>query len=199
MAAVLAVWTMAACTSTPTANGASTRAQAPAITTGSEVIPTAPVIAGPTSTARKACPLVSQSAAQRTLGQRLDHATVQTSGGKVIGCEFFPITTRLAGNEHLPTGRHPSAKIVIATYQGPVSARQVLAITARAGGSPSLQAVDGLVAETFQSRFYPPDGLQDWACAFIKEPLLVTVSVAERTSQEQQIALDLADQVAPNL
>jgi hypothetical protein len=132
------------------------------------------------------------------VGQRLDHATVQTSGGKIIGCVFFPITTGYP-NENLPTGGYPSAKIIITTYQSPASARQVLALTARAGGSPSLQHVDGLVAETFQSRFYPPDGRADWFCAFIKGPLLVTVSVAENKSQGQQIALDLASRVAPNV
>jgi hypothetical protein len=199
LAAMLAVWAMAACTSTPSSDRASTPAQTPATTTGGRVIPTAPVVAGPTSTAAKDCPLVSQSVTQTTVGQRLDHATVQVSGGKVVGCEFFPITTGLAGNEHLPTGGYPSAKIVIATYQSAVSARQVLAITARAGGSPSLNNVDGLVAETFQSRFYPPDGHEDWFCAFIKGPLLVTVSVAENTSQGQDIALGLAARVAPKI
>jgi hypothetical protein len=196
LAGMLAVSAMAACTSTPSTDKASVSART-SITTGGQVIPTTPVAAGSTSTATKDCPLVSQSVAAQTVGQRLDHATVQVSGGKVVGCEFFPITTGLAANEHLPTGGYPSAKIVITTYQSPVSARQVLAITARAGGSPSLNKVDGLVAETFQSRFYPPDGREDWFCAFIKGPLLVTVSVAENTGQGQQIALDLAARVAP--
>lgn len=146
----------------------------------------------------KNCPLVSQAVAQDTVGQRLDHATVQVSGGKVVGCTFFPITTGFP-DEHLPTHGYPSARIVIATYLSALSARQALALTARAGGAPSLQHVAGLVAETFQNRFYPPDGRDDWFCAFIKGSLLVTVAVAENKSQGQQIALDLATRVAPKV
>lgn len=195
---MLVVWGLAACTSRPRGDSARTLPQSSAISSGARVIPTAPVMAGPTSTTTSDCPLVSQSVAQQTVGQRLDHATVQISDRFLVGCEFFPITNGYP-NEHLPIGGSPSAKIVITTYQSPVSARQVLALTARAGRSASLQHVDGLVAETFQNRFYPRDGRADWFCAFIKGRLLVTVAVAENASQGQQIALYLASRVAPKI
>ncbi|PZS16069.1 MAG: hypothetical protein DLM57_11275 [Pseudonocardiales bacterium] len=121
---------------------------------------------------------------------------MQTSGGKTVGCKFYPITTGLATSEHLPTKGFPSAQITFTTYPSAESARQVLAIVSRAGGSPSLQSIDGLVAETFQTHFYPPDGEADWACAFIKGPKLITVLVAEPTGQGQTNAIALAEAFA---
>jgi hypothetical protein len=134
------------------------------------------------------------------IGQRLDHATVQTSGGRTVGCRFYPITTGpLAISEHLPKHGFPSARIAVTTYPSAESARQVLAIVSDAGGSPALQSIDGLVAETFRTHFYPPDGKTDWACAFIKGPHLVTVLLAEPTSQGQSNVMDLAKAFAAKL
>jgi hypothetical protein len=159
-------------------------------------IPTRAVAASPTSSAVTQCPLVPLAVAASIIGQRLDHTTVQTSGGKTVGCKFYPIRTALATSEHLPAKGFPSARITLTTYPSAESARQVLAIVSRAGGSPSLQSIDGLVAETFQTHFYPPDGEADWACAFIKGPKLITVLVAEPTSQGQTNAVALAEAFA---
>lgn len=162
-------------------------------------IPTTPVAAGPTTTTTGRCPGLSLAKATSLIGQRLDHLTVQISGGRTIGCTFYPITTGYAESEHLPTHGYPSARITVATYPGARSARQVLAIVSRAGMSPSLQSVNGLVAETFQTHFYPPDGDQDWACAFIKGPKLITIFVAESTGTGQANALALAETFASNI
>jgi hypothetical protein len=83
-----------------------------------------------------------------------------------------------------------------ATYPSAESARQLLAIVSRAGGSASRQSIRGLTAETYQTRFYPPDGHSDWACAFIKRSHLVTVVVADSTSSGQTDAVNLARTLA---
>lgn len=186
---------LAACThagQNPVATATHTRL----VTRGPSVIPTRPVAVGPINSTTRRCPWVSTAVVMRIIGQRLDRSTVQTRGGKTVGCTFYPITTGYATSEHLPTHGFPSARITVTTYQSAVSARQVLAIVSRAGGSPSLQSVDGYVAETFQTRFYPPDGRRDWTCAFIKGPKLITVFVAEPSSQGQTIALALAEAFA---
>lgn len=162
-------------------------------------IPTIPVAAGPTTSTVRRCPWVSLAVAMPIIGQRLDHTTVQTSGSKTAGCKFYPITSGYAASEHLPTGGFPSARITLTTYPSAESARQVLAIVSTAGGSPSLQSVDGFVAETFQTHFYPPDGEADWACAFITGPKLITVLVAESTGQGQANALALAKAIASKI
>jgi hypothetical protein len=166
------------------------------MTRSPSVIPTRPVAAGPTTSTTRQCPLVPLAVAVPIIGQRLDHTTVQASGGKTVGCKFYPITTGLARSEHLPTNGFPSARITLTTYPSAESARQVLAIVSRAGGSPSLQSINGLVAETFQTHFYPPDGAADWACAFIKGPKLITVLLAESTGQGQANAVALAEAFA---
>jgi hypothetical protein len=195
-AAALSFLPVAACTHAnpapaPTVTSTRTITRTPA------AVPTSPVVAGPTTTTRKDCPLVRLAAATPIIGQRLDHSTVRQSGGKTVGCDFYPITSGvLAQKERLPKNGFPSARITITTYPSAESARQVLAIVSRAGGSPSRQSVAGLVGETFQTRFYPPDGKADWACAFIKGPKLVTVVVAESTSEGQTIVTDLANTFA---
>lgn len=156
-------------------------------------IPTTPVVAGPTTSATRDCPLVPLTVVMPSIGQRLAHSTVQTSGGTTVGCKFYPVATGLGESENLPGKGFPSAQITLTTYPSAESARQVLAIVSRAGGSPSLQSIDGLVAETFQTRFYPPDGQADWACAFIKGSRLITVLVAENTGQGQANAVALAE------
>ena len=183
------------------ANSAPTATPSEAVTQSPSAIATKPVVAGSTATTTRDCPVVPLAVVMPTIGQRLDHATVQASGGKTVGCEFYPITGGLADseNENLPTHGYPSARITISTYLSAESARQVLAIVSRAGRSPSLQSIDGLVAETYQTRFYPPDGDADWTCAFIKGSKLVTVYVAEASTQGQSIVMDLAKAFASHI
>jgi hypothetical protein len=143
--------------------------------------------------------LVSKATVKAMVGQRLDHSTVQTSGGKTVGCEFYPITAGpLAISENLPRHGRPSVRITVVRYPSAESVRQVLATVSRAGGSPSRQSVGGHVAETYQTHFYPPDGNSDWACAFTTGSKLVTVFVADPTSSGQTDALDLARNLAPH-
>jgi hypothetical protein len=170
------------------------------VTRSAGAIPTTPVIAGPTTATTRDCPLVRIAVAAPIIGQRLDHSTVQASGGRPVGCEFFPITTGpYARSEKLPKNGFPSARITVTTYPTPRSARQVLALVSRAGRSPSLQSIAGLVGETFQTRFYPPDGTADWACAFIKGPKLVIVLVAEATSAGEANVIGLATAAAAHI
>lgn len=191
LAGISSTFGLSACTPSGP-NPSSTLTQTRVATRSPSAIPATPVAAGPTTTTIGRCPGISLAMAMSIIGQRLDHVTVQISGGQPVGCKFYPITTGYAGSEHLPTKGYPSAQISIATYPSARSARQGLAIVSRAGRSPSLQSVDGRVAETFQTRFYPPDGNADWACAFLKGPKLVTVLVAERTGTGQANALALA-------
>jgi hypothetical protein len=191
---------LAACTTHPTPTSTSTVTHTETLTRSPAAIPTRPIAAGPTTSVTGTCPLLPLAVAMPIIGQRLDHATVQTSGGKAVGCEFYPITTGpLVASEHLPTGGFPSARITVTTYPSAESARQVLAIVSRLGGSPSRQSVSGLVAETFRTRFYPADRESDWACVFIKGQRLVTVLLAEPTSQGQAIVKDLAESSARHI
>jgi hypothetical protein len=170
------------------------------VTRSPGAIPTTPVIAGPTTVTTRDCPFVRIAVAVPIIGQRLDHSTVQTSGGRPVGCEFFPITTGpYASSEQLPKKGFPSARITVTTYPTARSARQVLALVSRAGRSPSQQSIAGRVGETFQTRFYPPDGTADWACAFIAGSKLVTVLVAEATSAGQKIVIELANASAARI
>lgn len=198
LASVSSVGALAACTRGAPAPGP-TITHTEVTSLSPSAIPTRPVNAGPTTSKRGPCPLIGLKATASIIGQRLDHATLQTSGGIPVGCTFYPITSGYAPSEHLPKNGFPSARISVVTYPSANSARQVLAIVSRAGGSPSLQSVNGLVAETFQTRFYPPDGAADWACVFIKGPKLITVNVAEDKSQGQSIALSLSDALASKI
>jgi hypothetical protein len=175
--------------------------QTETLTHSPSVIPTTPVVAGPTTSAVADCPLISQADAMPIIGQRLDHASVQTSGGKVVGCEFFDIYDQsLAASEHLPTPPYPSARITITTYPSPDSAHNALAIASTAGTNPSLQTITGgLVGETYQTTFYPPDGKTDWACAFLKGPKLITVLLADQVLAGQGSVQNLANAIAPKV
>lgn len=198
LVSVSSVCTLAACTREAPGPGP-TITQTEVASRNPSAIPTRPVIAGPTTSRRGPCPLIGLQPTKSIIGQRLDHTTVQTSGGMPVGCTFYPITSGYAPSEHLPRNGFPSARIRVATYPSANSARQVLAIMSRAGGSPSLQSVKSLVAETFQTPFYPPDGAADWACAFIKGPKLIIVNVAEAKSQGQSIALSIAEAFASKI
>jgi hypothetical protein len=194
----LSIFGLTACTHS-SAHIARTVTETQTLTRPPAAIPTTPVLAGPTTVTSRECPLVRLATVVPIIGQRLDHSTVQTSGGKTVGCEFYPITAGLAQSEKLPKHGYPSARITVTTYPSAESARQVLAIVSRAGGSPSRQPVAGLVGETFQTHFYPPDGGADWACAFIKGPRLIAVVVAEATSGGQKNVVDLADALATHV
>jgi hypothetical protein len=169
------------------------------VTRGPAAIPTTPVIAGPTTVTTRDCPLVAVAVATQILGQRLDHSSVQTSGGRPVGCELFPITGPYASSEALPENGFPSARITVTTYPTARSARQVLALVSRAARSPSRQSIAGRVGETFQTRFYPPDGPADWACAFITGRKLVTVVLAEASSAGQANVIALANASATHI
>jgi hypothetical protein len=198
LAGGLLILASAACTdsSPPTAH---TSTNVETVTRSPGAIPTTPVIVGPTTVTTRDCPLVPIAAVALIIGQRLDHSTVQTSGGRPVGCAFFPITGHYASREGLPKNGSPSARITVTTYPTATSARQVLALESRAGRSPSLQSIAGRVGETFQTRFYPPDGTADWACAFIAGPKLVTVLLADGSSAGQATVIGLAEASATHI
>jgi hypothetical protein len=157
------------------------------------VIPTAPIVAGPTTSTRATCPYLSLADAANLLGQRIDHSVVLTSAKKTVGCQFFDVTGEFAGPtaENLPPPTQASIEIRTAVYPSADSVHNALARLAGAGAQPEQVTVTpNLVGELFQTNFYAADHGQDWACAFIKGTTLVTVLTANNVNQlsTQQIA-----------
>jgi len=187
--------TTATRTSTAAPSATAPSAAAPSAAAPSDDV-TSPVAAGPTTTTTAGCPFISQADVQDTLGQRLDHTTLQSSAGAPVGCTFYPISGgALATSEHLPANGYPSATIVIQTFASETAAHNALAAAASTGGSPSQVTVaGGLVGETYQGEFYPPDGANDWICAFLKGQKLITVSTAN--TDDEQAAQGLANAIA---
>jgi len=84
-------------------------------------------------------------------------------------------------------------------YPDANTARNAMIKTGEAGGNvdgePGLApGVDGVV---FQTSFYPPDGAKDWACAFAKGDIVVTVNTDQ--TQSSFYALSIAKLIAPRI
>jgi hypothetical protein len=198
----LALVTAAALTgctaSSGTASPAPTITSTQTLTRPPSVIPTTPIVAGPTTSARASCPFLSMADAANLLGQRIDHSVVLTSAKKTVGCQFFDVTGQFAGSENLPPPTQASIEIRTAKYSSADSVHNALALLAGAGAQPQQVTVTpNLVGELFQTNFYPADHGQDWACAFIKGTTLVTVLTANTNQPASTVSL--ANAIGPKI
>ena len=144
---------------------------------------TAPVVAGPTTTADAACPWLTLDQALDDAGERLGRVTVSTSGGAPVGCTFYPATGPLASSENLPPANVPVIAITLSHYRDATGAHNALVLASH--GDPGAYSdptagVDEAIA--FATTFYAPDGDQDRAYAFRKGTTVVLVRLAQTSS-----------------
>lgn len=143
---------------------------------------TAPVVAGPTSSAKAACPFISRKAVAADLGMRLDRMTVQRSGGEAIGCRFYPLAHPTAEcgeacfkGERLPPASQPVLQLLITRYPSASAAHNAMVLASHAGKNTQRVSVGGRAALAFQTGFYPKDDGKDWAVAFTRGTRLVRI------------------------
>lgn len=175
-------------TSTRTAP-AQTFTPAPATT----VTPLPPGKNPPAGETEKLCPYIrsgrdqdptSQPNVADIQGNRIGRTTVLTDL-RPVGCRFYFEYQYQAVADILPQ-----------TFSTAIAAHNAMVRTAQAGtaalGVPDfVKGVDGI---SYRTKFYGPDGSQDWAFAFAKGRVLVVVHTEEtRTSQN---ALFLAQAIA---
>jgi hypothetical protein len=163
-----------------------------------------PIRTGPTVAAKaRSCPFLDAQSAASRVGMRLDAIKILSSGGRVIGCRFYPLghptaqcdRTCLAG-EHLPPASQPALEITSARYATTVDAHNAVVLLARAGTNPQqAQIAAGIIGVCYQTEFYPKDRGQDWACAFNKATVVVVVHTA--VVDPSYNAVQVAKGVAP--
>jgi hypothetical protein len=155
-----------------------------------------PVVSGPTSSAdADACPYLDEETAANDVGVRMGRITVQTSGGKVVGCRFYATTDpSFVASEHLPGPSQPVLEIDTSAYPDDTSAHNAMVATAQAGGGAYTNSIGSLEGISFQTTFDPTDGNKDWAFIFAKGVKLVTVLTAQSDTafNARAVAADIA-------
>lgn len=183
LAAIAAVLLLAAgCTSSgssPTTTPQTTATRTVIHTTAPS---TAPVVAGPTSSAHGTCPFIADKTVAEDLGMRLGRTTVQRSGGKVIGCRFYPLAhptaecgTSCFKGEHLPPASQPVLQLLITRFPSASTAHNAMVLASQRGKNAQQVTVGGSTALAFQTDFYAKDKGKDWAVAFTRGAKLVQV------------------------
>lgn len=165
--------------------------------TQTPTIDPSPIVAGPTTSATGACPLLPEQTVHQDVGMRLDRQTVQRSGSQVIGCRFYPLThpnaqcdaTCLA-NEHLPPADQAAVEITLEHYGSATDARNAMILRARKGSGVQQVSVgaDG-VGLAYQIEFYPADHGRDWACAFTHGDTLAVVKTTTTGTSFNAVAV----------
>ena len=114
----------------------------------------------------KSCPLASATSVRNTLGMRLGRIT-RLHGLKLTGCRFYALQgSSLHASEHLPGPNQPVLEIVVRQYPTPVTAHNVVVLTARSGHNAQRVSLGKKQkGACFQTAFYPKDKGKDWACA----------------------------------
>jgi hypothetical protein len=143
-----------------------------------------PVSTGPTTAAAAAsCPYAGTEFVHNTVGMRLGKLTVLKSGGKIVGCRFYPLShptaqcdaTCLQG-EHLPGPNQPVVEITTQRYASSVAAHNAFVLVAQRGANPQQADLGGgIVGVCYQTDFYAKDHGTDWACAASKGTTAVFV------------------------
>lgn len=144
--------------------------------------PTGPVDAGPTTTTDAVCPLLDTPSAAEDVGVRMGRVVVLESGGQPVGCRFYADQDpAFKTSEHLPGPNQPVLQIVSARYGDSTAAHNAMVRLAEAGTNAHQDNLGGGVeAISFQIRFDPADGSQDWAYTFRKGVTVVVVKTAQR-------------------
>lgn len=210
IAAVLfGVLVLAACTSSGTADPTSTRTivqteTAPAPTVSFTPAPATSVAAlpssgkAPTGEVLRTCPYIKAGLDREPTsapnvadleGDRVGRVTVLTRF-RPVGCRFYFAYSY--GN----TRHQAVADIQPFTLATPTAARNAMIRTAEAGTEPETDQnfVPGLIGIRYRTRFFGPDGAQDWAFVFAKGPRMIIVHTQQTSSSlnAQQLAAAIA-------
>jgi hypothetical protein len=141
--------------------------------------------------------LLDAPTAAENVGVRIGRVTVQSTNGKAVGCRFYADQDpTYRGSEHLPGANQPVVQIVSSHYGGTTLAHNAMVRLAEAGTnayqSNLSPAVEGI---SFQTRFDPTDGNEDWAYTFRKGTTVVVVSTAQKDTafDARAVATSIAD------
>jgi hypothetical protein len=113
----------------------------------------------------RACPYISNSDEEIAEGKRVGRSTVLTSSP--VGCRFY-----LAYPDY-----HVVTQITVKKYASALAAFNLVARTGGATAESTPGIGDGAVL--YRSKFYTPDGDQDWSCIFAKGKTVVTIHTDE--------------------
>ncbi|WP_375498057.1 hypothetical protein [uncultured Jatrophihabitans sp.] len=115
-------------------------------------------------------------------GDRVGRVTVLT-GLRPVGCRFY------FSYSYGDTRHEAVADIRPRTFPSATDAHNALVLTARAGTEPISEpnfapGVDGIA---YRTKFFGPDGVQDWAFAFAKGKVLVVVHTQVTISSKNAV------------
>lgn len=162
-----------------------------------------PISSGPTTAATaRSCPFIAKESAAARVGMRLDAIRVLSSGGRVVGCRFYPLghpnaqcDAACLDNEHLPPTSQPAIEISSARYTSAADAHNEVAMLGTAGTNPQQrQIASGVIGVCYQTDFYLKDRGKDWGCAFSRDAVVVVVRTVAAESFD---AVRLTRGVAP--
>jgi hypothetical protein len=176
---------LAACTSSRTVQSPGTT-KTVTHTVSASAAATAPVKTGPTHSAdRSRCPILSQPAAAADIGERLARISVQTSGGRVVGCRFFDSQGAYSHSENLSGPHQPAIEISTYRFANAPAARNAMVLTSRAGANADTDPISStIVGIAFQATFDPTDGKNaDWAYTFAKGTTLIVIKINQTNSE----------------
>ena len=144
--------------------------------------PAGPIDDGPTTTADAACPLLDTPSAAEDVGVRMGRVVVLRRGGRPVGCRFYADQDpAFKTSEHLPGPNQPVLQIVSTRYGGGTAGHNAMVRLAEAGTNAHQDSLgSGVEAISFQVRFDPADGNQDWAYTFRKGVTVVVIKTAQR-------------------
>lgn len=131
------------------------------------------------------CPYLSAQEAADLEGNRVGRTTVLSTTPP--GCRFY-FAYDLS---------HMTMEITTQTFDDPIDANNAMVTTATAGKNATAAAGIGDGAVLYQTTFYPPDGDNDWACAFIKGNVLVIIKTDQISPSYN--ARHVAETVAPRI
>ena len=169
--------------------------------------PTGAIAVGPTKEVTVAdCPLLSTAdglvggAVSSALGMRLGRVSALKNGSTVTGCRIYACQDNaVCASENLPPADQPVVEVTSSRYRSAVLAHNALVLLERKiGHNPQQVSIKtGYTTLCFQTRFYPPDNGQDWACAFAHGDRLVVVKTV--VTSPALTALDVTKLVARKL
>jgi hypothetical protein len=176
-AAAAVLLSAAACTSSRSSPSGTPQTTATRTVIHTTVPSTAPVVAGPTSSKEGNCPFIAKQTVAEDLGMRLERTTVQHSGGKTVGCEFFALQdSPLATSERLPGPKQPVLRVLTVRYPSATAAHNAMVRLADAGkNAQQVKITTKVTGLAYQTDFYPADRGHDWAVAISTGAMLITI------------------------
>lgn len=173
LAIALTVISMTSCTKpTPSPDSAGPTVT---VTRAPSAVATGPLSSGPTtSTSSGSCPYLRTSEVAADVGQRLEKVTVQHSGGRAIGCTWYPLTHPNSQcdetcfiREKLPPEKQADVKISLVIYASSLAAHNAFIRLAEKGTNIQQEQIDAAnTGLCFQTDFWSHDAGKDWACTF---------------------------------